>query len=62
MVFADYLAARDLKPTTVSNYQSVFTAMLDDWRNMPITAITRSMVEQRRERESLRSKARASTP
>ena len=59
MVFADYLAARDLKPTTVSNYQSVFTAMLDDWRNMPITAITRSMVEQRHKRESLRSKARA---
>ena len=58
-VFADYLAARDLKPTSILDYQSAFKASLEDWRDRQITDITRSMVEQRHKRESLRSKARA---
>ncbi len=58
-VFADYLAGRALKPTTVLDYQAAFKLAFADWRDRPITAITRNLVEQRHKRESLRSKGRA---
>ena len=59
-VLDDYLAARRLKPSTVADYRQVFQTAFADWADKPILGITRNMVEHRYERDSLRSKSRAS--
>ena len=51
-VFTDYLANRDLKAQTVTDYKKAFAASFEDWRNKRITSITRSMVETRHKRET----------
>lgn len=58
-VFEDYLAGRTLKPITVRDYRLEFRLSFSDWSDKPITAITRTMVEQRHAKVSERSKARA---
>lgn len=58
-VFKDYLALRDLKPTTVHDYEQVFRTSFEDWRHKQITAITRTMVEQRHRQKTENSPARA---
>lgn len=55
----DYLASRDLKPQTVDDYKRAFRTSFEDWRHKQITAITRTMVENRHRRDSEASPARA---
>lgn len=45
-VWADYQITRTLKPVTVRNYR-LRLALLADWQDIPVTSITRDMVEQR---------------
>lgn len=45
-VWADYQITRTLKPVTVRNYEQRL-GLLRDWLDIPVTAITRDMVEQR---------------
>lgn len=46
-VFAEFLAARQLKPKTVKDYTAVINGLYADWLKKPITAITKDMVEKR---------------
>lgn len=46
-VFEDYQQARDLKPVTVRNYNQRLNVQLKDWLDLPITAITKDMIEAR---------------
>ena len=47
-VFEDFLAARkNLKPRTVRDYQGVVAVAFPDWRQRPLTAITKDMVARR---------------
>lgn len=58
-VLEDYLTVHKLKDSSISEYRTAFKTAFEDWREKQITAITREMVEQRHNRESLRSQARA---
>lgn len=46
-VLDHFLAVRILKPNTVRTYRQMVPRCLGDWLNLPVTAITREMVEQR---------------
>lgn len=46
-VWRDYLRSRDLKTATVRNYSQRLSGYLGDWLDMPITAITKDMIEER---------------
>ena len=58
-VFEDYLKWHTLKPGTQRLYQKEFQAAFEDWTGKEITAITRTMVENRHAQISERAKARA---
>lgn len=58
-VFETYLEARDLKPGTLASYRTVFDVAFPDWRQKQMTAITRTMIENRHKRETERSPAQA---
>lgn len=46
-VFEDYKEARkDLKPKTLYDYKNCFNACFEDWKNKPITEITKDMIER----------------
>ncbi|MCP5305269.1 MAG: integrase family protein [Chromatiaceae bacterium] len=57
--FGEYLETRTLKPNTVFDYRRVMREAFPDWQKVPITTITRSMVEHRYRELGQRSKARA---
>ena len=48
-VFDDYILSRgtNLNEETVKGYRSILKNQLSDWKNKPISDITRDMVEQR---------------
>lgn len=46
-VLAHFLSVRNLKPNSVRAYRNMIPRCLGDWLDMPVTAITREMVEQR---------------
>lgn len=46
-VLDHFLSVRILKPNTVRTYRQMVPRCLGDWLNLPVTAITREMVEQR---------------
>lgn len=46
-VLEEYLAVRTLKPSTVEVYRRVIKKSLKEWLNLPITEITKNMVEDR---------------
>lgn len=46
-VLEEYLAVRTLKPSTVEVYRRVIKKSLKEWLNLPVTEITKNMVEDR---------------
>jgi integrase len=46
-VFIDFKESRDLRPKTVAIYDSVMRRCFSDWLSLPITSITKDMVEIR---------------
>lgn len=58
-VFEEYLASRDLKPTTVADYKQIMRAEFGDWHDRRLVDITRDMVERRHAKIGERSPARA---
>ncbi len=58
-IFKEYLAARDLKPSTVRDYKQIMSAEFADWHARRLTDITRDMVERRHAQIGERSHARA---
>jgi integrase len=46
-VWSDYQQIRDLKPTTLKNYNQRLNLYLSDWLDLPVTAITKDMCEER---------------
>ena len=48
-VFEDYKRSRgtNLEESTIKGYQSILNNQLGDWRNTPLSEITRSMIEDR---------------
>ncbi len=46
-VLEEYLAVRTLKPSTVEVYRRVIKKSLKEWLSLPITEITKNMVEDR---------------
>lgn len=57
-VFEDYLAARQLKPITITDYRKAMRGF-DDWHELPLTRINRDMVARRHARLGKRSPAQA---
>lgn len=57
-VMKDYLAARSLKPRTISDIKAAMGG-LDDWMGRPVTRITRDMVGKRHRKLGEASEARA---
>lgn len=56
----DYLSARKtLKPRTVADYQSSINCYMADWKNKPLSEITKDMVAKRHTKIGERSKAQA---
>lgn len=51
-VFEDYVATRHLKPATALGYRKVFARCLSDWLSVPITKITKDMIERRHQQLS----------
>lgn len=45
--WADYQDCRDLKPKTLRNYNYRISTYLGDWLDLPVTSITRKMIEER---------------
>jgi integrase len=58
-VWMDYQKSRDLKPVTLRNYNQRLSVYLSDWLDLPITQITKDMVEQRH--RSIEAKAMANS-
>lgn len=46
-VLDQYLSVRRLRPNTIKAYRNVLKQRLGDWLNLPITSISRAMVEER---------------
>lgn len=46
-VLEQYLSVRNLRPNTVRTYRYILPRCVGDWLDLPVTAITREMVEQR---------------
>lgn len=46
-VLQDYLAARSLRPNSVRSFTQLINRCLGDWLDMPITSISKDMVEAR---------------
>jgi integrase len=46
-VLAKFLAIRKLRPNTVRNYSQMTKRCLGDWLNMPVTTITKEMIQSR---------------
>lgn len=46
-VFDEFLAARTLKERTVYDYKRIMEVSYPDWKNKPVTEITKNMVETR---------------
>jgi integrase len=46
-VWEDYKVTRKLKPITIRNYDQRLNSHLSDWLDLPITEITKNMVEER---------------
>ena len=58
--FNDYLRTRkDLKESTIHDYNRVMKWAFEDWLSRPITDITKDMVENRHRERGKRSKARS---
>jgi len=58
--FNDYLNTRkDLKPTTIADYNRVMKWAFEDWLSRPVTDITKDMVENRHRERGKRSQARS---
>jgi integrase len=58
--YNDYLNTRkDLKQTTISDYNRVMKWAFEDWYSKPVTEITKDMVENRHRERGKRSQARA---
>jgi integrase len=55
----DYLRTRALKPATIADYKKAVRLSFADWVQVPITRITRDMVESRFQRASERGKTSA---
>lgn len=59
-VFRDYLATRkDLKDSTIHDYNRIMNASFDDWLKKPIAEISKDMVERKHRELGKRSEARA---
>ncbi len=59
VVFADYLAARNLKASTEKVYGYVVNSEFSPWLNKPLLDITKDMVEKRHREISLKHKGEA---
>ena len=46
-VLEHYMSVRNLRPNTIKAYQNLFPRCLPDWLDLPVTSITKEMVEQR---------------
>lgn len=46
-VLDDYVSSRSLRPNSIRSFRSILKRCLGDWLSMPITDITREMVESR---------------
>lgn len=58
--FESYQKSRkDLKPGTINNYQKCVDGCLSDWKNRPLSAISKDMVEARHYEIGQRAPARA---
>jgi len=58
--YNDYLKTRkDLKQTTINDYNRVMKWAFEDWYSKPVTEITKDMVENRHRERGKRSQARA---
>jgi integrase len=58
--YNDYLNTRkDLKTSTISDYNRVMKWAFEDWYSKPVTEITKDMVENRHRERGKRSQARA---
>lgn len=57
--FEAYLKNRTLKPRTEYDYRETMRVTLGDWLNLPLTSITRTMIEERHRKRSKTSRARA---
>lgn len=49
-VWVDYKISRTLKPATLRNYEQRLRVHLSDWLDLPVTAISKDMVEERHRR------------
>ncbi len=59
-VFRDYLATRkDLKDSTIHDYNRIMSTSFEDWLKKPIAEITKDMVERKHRELGKRSEARA---
>lgn len=57
--YRDYLANRDLTPNTLKDYAKAMNKAFLDWQGLPLTGITRAMIERRFDQLSERSEAQA---
>ncbi|MFO1431458.1 MAG: site-specific integrase [Candidatus Competibacteraceae bacterium] len=57
--FHDYLQSRTLTANTLRGYHRAMDKIFADWRDMPLTAINRTMIERRFDQLSERSEAQA---
>ena len=49
-VFQKFMAVRRLRPNTIRNYTQITNRCLGDWLNLPITSLTRDMVNARHQK------------
>jgi integrase len=59
LAFTDYFENRSLKESTLDDYKCIRDKDFNDWLKLPLTEISRSMVEARHKRLGLKSHARA---
>ena len=46
-VFQKFLAVRKLRPNTIRNYTQIVKRCLGDWLDLPVTSLTRDMIQSR---------------
>jgi len=55
-VFQKFLVVRKLRPNTVRNYTQIINRCLGDWLELPVTSITRDMIQARHQSLTRRTK------
>lgn len=59
IAFEAYINERALKDRTLSDYEIVLSKYLADWKDLKLASITRTMIQQRHQELSTKSKAQA---